>query len=357
MQILLLWLLSVACAVNILIRRSDPTSAHILFIFFLLCRCIFFPGVLMVADVVVLIMIYSAATQARIALAVLVILSAVGALAFLWVQHLPRHSWHDIIFFIALLGLIGTTTLAGFARRSQVAQARKFDVTQHLLQQETEENQRGAVVRERTRIARDLHDIVAHTLGVVIAQADGGRYAGRKDPDKALVALDTIADMSRAALTDIRSIVGVLREPADEEELLSPQPVTQDIDSLVARVQKSGFDIAFVQIGPIQTLPAGIGNVLYRICQESVTNAMKHGGPNVAIVIKLEWHETDVTLSVIDNGRGASVANDGKGNGILGMTERAALFGGTLEARARPGGGFIVRATIPYDGNPHERRA
>lgn len=83
---------------------------------------------------------------------------------------------------------------------------------------------------------------------------------------------------------------------------------------------------------------------------------MKHGGPHVAIVIKLEWQDRDVSLSIVDNGRGASVISDGKGNGIIGMSERAALFGGTLEAGARPGGGFMVRATIPYDRDFHERR-
>ncbi|WP_216454181.1 sensor histidine kinase [Arcanobacterium phocae] len=352
LQVIQLWLLSVSSAVIVLLRRSDANPANILFIVYLLLRCLFFPSPLMALDVIVLVMVYSASVYARLALTILVILSALGALGMLWVQYLPRHTWQDVASFCCLLGLVGTTTFAGLARRSQLDQAQKFHAAQSLLQQETVENQRGAVVRERTRIARDLHDIVAHTLGVVIAQADGGRYAGRKDPEQALRALDTIADMSRAALTDIRSIVGVLREPSDETSELSPQPVTHDIDGLVTRVKESGYNIAFIQLGTIYSLPAGIGNVLYRICQESVTNTMKHGGPNISIVIKLEWHENEVTLSIIDNGRGASVSNDGKGNGIIGMTERAALFGGKLDAGARPGGGFIVRATIPYDRNP-----
>ncbi|WP_216395268.1 sensor histidine kinase [Arcanobacterium phocae] len=351
-QIVQLWLLSVSGAAIVSVRRSDANPANIIFIVYLLFRCLFYPSALMALDVIVLIMVYSASVHARLAIAIVVILSALGALGLLWVQYLPRHTWQDATFFICLLGLVGTTALAGLARRSQLDQALKFQAAQNLLQQETIENQHGAVVRERTRIARDLHDIVAHTLGVVIAQADGGRYAGRKNPEQALHALDTIADMSRAALTDIRSIVGVLREPSEDTSDLSPQPVTHDIDSLVSRVKESGYNIAFIQLGSIHSLPAGIGNVLYRICQESVTNAMKHGGPQISIVIKLEWHETEVTLSVIDNGRGASVPNDGKGNGIIGMTERAALFGGTLDAGARPGGGFIVRATIPYDRKP-----
>lgn len=355
-HIFYLWILTLMASLIILMRRTVPNVASTLLIITLIFRCLLFPNLLFITDIIVLIMVYTASARARVPVAVLVILSAIGSLTFIWVQRLPQYSWQDAWLFVTVLALIGTTSLAGFARRSQRDQAQKFQAAERLLQQETSENQRGAIVRERTRIARDLHDIVAHTLGVVIAQADGGRYAGRKDPEQALRALDTISDMSRAALSDIRSIVGVLREPSDSDSSLTPQPVTHDIASLIERVKESGIDIAFVELGVNHPLPAGIGNALFWICQESVTNSMKHGGPHVAIVIKLEWQDRDVSLSIVDNGRGASVISDGKGNGIIGMSERAALFGGTLEAGARPGGGFMVRATIPYDRDFHERR-
>ncbi|QCX46330.1 sensor histidine kinase [Arcanobacterium haemolyticum] len=355
-HIFYLWILTLMASLIILMRRTVPNVASTLLIITLIFRCLLFPNLLFITDIIVLIMVYTASARARVPVAVLVILSAIGSLTFIWVQRLPQYSWQDAWLFVTVLALIGTTSLAGFARRSQRDQAQKFQAAERLLQQETSENQRGAIVRERTRIARDLHDIVAHTLGVVIAQADGGRYAGRKDPEQALRALDTISDMSRAALSDIRSIVGVLREPSDFDSSLTPQPVTHDIASLIERVKESGIDIAFVELGVNHPLPAGIGNALFRICQESVTNSMKHGGPHIAIVIKLEWQDRDVSLSIVDNGRGASVISDGKGNGIIGMSERAALFGGTLEAGARPGGGFMVRATIPYDRDFRERR-
>lgn len=146
--------------------------------------------------------------------------------------------------------------------------------------------------------------------------------------------------MSRAALADIRSIVGVLREPNDNGAALRPQPVSHDITTLITQVKESGYDISFIQMGAVASLPAGIGNMLYRICQESITNSMKHGGPKISIVVKLQWHEDRVTLSVIDNGRGASVPNDGRGHGIIGMTERAELFGGT--SRQVHGQGWIL---------------
>lgn len=210
-HIFYLWILTLMASLIILMRRTVPNVASTLLIITLIFRCLLFPNLLFITDIIVLIMVYTASARARVPVAVLVILSAIGSLTFIWVQRLPQYSWQDAWLFVTVLALIGTTSLAGFARRSQRDQAQKFQAAERLLQQETSENQRGAIVRERTRIARDLHDIVAHTLGVVIAQADGGRYAGRKDPEQALRALDTISDMSRAALSDIRSIVGVLR--------------------------------------------------------------------------------------------------------------------------------------------------
>ncbi|QRV02579.1 sensor histidine kinase [Arcanobacterium phocisimile] len=352
-----LWLLSVLTAFLVVIRRTSPNTSSAIFLLALLIRYLIFPKFILLLDIVVAIMVFSASARARTFTAVSVNLATLTALVLMWIQHLPVRTWQDTYVFFSTLALIPAFGFAGFAYRSRLDQARKFKLAQELLQQETKENQQGAVVRERTRIARDLHDIVAHTLGVVIAQADGGRYAGRRDPAQALHALDTIADMSRAALTDIRSIVGVLREPNESDVSLSPQPVSQDISALIERVNNSGYDISFIQLGRIHSLPAGTGNMLYRICQESVTNAMKHAGTKVSIVVKLEWQNRRVVLSVIDDGRGASVPNDGKGNGIIGMTERAALFGGTLEAGPRPGGGFLVRATIPYDRESLEGRS
>lgn len=197
-----------------------------------------------------------------------------------------------------------------------------------------------------------MHDIVAHTLSVVIAQADGGRYAARSNPDAAERALIVIADMSRAALGDIRSIIGVLRDPDDPSAPLAPEPVDSDLTALMDQVRGSGHRVSFVQTGHARPLPVGAGNALYRICQEALTNSLKHAGPHAQLTVALHWRPAEVILDVTDNGRGAAAVNDGKGHGLVGMNERAAIFGGTVVAGPRQGGGFKVTATIP---TPTER--
>lgn len=204
-----------------------------------------------------------------------------------------------------------------------------------------------AVAAERTRIAREMHDIVAHTLSVVIAQADGGRFAAPNNPDAAIRSLETISEMSRAALTDIRSIIGVLRDPNEQRTPLRPQPVNEDLLDLIAQVKDSGHEISFSQLGTPQPLPVGLGNALYRICQEALTNSLKHSGPQAKISVTLNWESQAVSLDIADDGRGAAVINDGKGHGIIGMKERASTFGGTVEAGPIATGGYRVHAWIP----------
>lgn len=209
-----------------------------------------------------------------------------------------------------------------------------------------------AAIAERTRIAREMHDIVAHTLSVVIAQADGGRYAAKSNPEAAERALTVIADMSRAALGDIRSIIGILRDPADASAPLAPEPIDSDLNALIDQVRESGQEVSYVVTGKARPLPVGVGNSLYRICQEALTNSLKHAGPHAQLTIALHWRPAEVILTVTDNGRGAAAVDDGKGHGLIGMNERAAVFGGTVVAGPRQGGGFKVTATIP---TPTER--
>jgi len=207
-----------------------------------------------------------------------------------------------------------------------------------------------AVLEERSRIAREMHDIVAHTLSVVIAQADGGRYAAKKDPQAPLVALATISDMARDALKDIRSIIGVLRDAEGNEQPTLPQPVEHDLEELVRTVHESGITVSFVRTGETRPLPVGVGNAIYRICQEALTNSLKHAGPHAEITILLQTTDAALILQVDDDGRGAAAPFDGKGHGLVGMAERAAAFGGTVISGPRPSGGFRVIASIPI---PH----
>ena len=217
-----------------------------------------------------------------------------------------------------------------------------------------------ATAAERARIAREMHDIVAHSLSVMIAQADGGRYMAAADPDTAARTLGTIAETGRAALADMRRLLGVLRaDPADAVGAgaagdprsgfadLTPQPAASDIETLVNQVRASGLEVSLVRMGVARTLPPGTGLTLYRICQEALTNILKHAGPDPTVTVVLSWGPHNVQLQVDDDGRGASAESDGGGHGLLGMRERAAMFGGTIVSGPRPGGGFRVMLDLP----------
>jgi signal transduction histidine kinase len=208
---------------------------------------------------------------------------------------------------------------------------------------------------------------------VMIAQTDGGRYAAAADPAAATRALGTIAETGRAALTDMRRLLGVLRAdagtsrpggtaadgapspagapgtaPADAAALVTtPQPAVDDLETLVAQMRASGMRASLVRLGTPRHLPPGAGLTVYRIAQESLTNVLKHAGPDPSVTVMLQWLPRAVTLEVSDDGRGAAADSDGLGQGLVGMRERAAMFGGTLTAGPRPGGGYRVRAQLP----------
>lgn len=216
---------------------------------------------------------------------------------------------------------------------------------------EREQELRLAAQTERARIAREMHDIVAHSLTVMIAQADGGRYAATDDPPAATRALETIAETGRAALADMRRLLGVLRDDdaaSGDEDSLAPQPASGDLDALVEHVRSSGLRVSLVRMGTPRALPPGLGLTAYRICQEALTNVMKHAGPDPTVTVLVQWSDTALGLEISDDGRGASAdPEDGGGHGLLGMRERAMMLGGTLTVGPRPGGGFRVRAQIP----------
>ncbi len=230
------------------------------------------------------------------------------------------------------------------------------------LEVERDQQARIATAAERTRIAREMHDIVAHSLSVVVAQADGGRYAAAADPDAATRALGTIAETGRAALADMRRLLGVLREPGGTPDgsgggagagsssgaaPYTPQPAEQDLETLVEQVRASGVHASVVRMGTSRPLPPGTGLAVYRICQEALTNVLKHAGPGPQVTVLVQWLPAALVLQISDDGRGAAADSDGAGHGLLGMRERAAMFGGTVSSGPRPGGGFRVRAEIP----------
>jgi signal transduction histidine kinase len=254
---------------------------------------------------------------------------------------------------VPIAGAIGVSVVAAWAlgklRRARVQQLAALEERAQLLELERDQEMRLAATTERARIARELHDVVAHSLSVVIAQADGGRYAGRTDPEAATGALEAIAATGRQALTDMRSLLGVLREGGREE--YAPQPDVAAIPALVEDVRTSGLDVDLIVEGEPRQMPAGPQLAAYRIVQESLTNVLKHAGPACRAWVRLQWRPDALELSVLDDGRGASAAmvtSDDNGQGVRGMRERASLHGGRLEAGPRAGGGFGVHAALPY---------
>ncbi|MCB2175475.1 MAG: sensor histidine kinase [Actinomycetales bacterium] len=264
----------------------------------------------------------------------------------------------------AVVGLSAMTAFAfGLVRRSRREQVDALHERARRLEAERDQQTAAAAAAERARIAREMHDIVAHSLSVVIAQADGGRYAGATDPEAAVRSLGTIAETGRAALTDMRRLLGVLRTDADPpghrdgpDTPLRPQPAADQIAELVEQVRDSGLEVSLVRMGTPRTLPPGTGLAVYRICQESLTNVLKHAGPQARATVLLQWGATSLVLEVSDDGRGAAAADDGAGQGSIGMRERATMLGGTLTLGPRPGGGFRVRAEIPIPPAPQEDR-
>jgi signal transduction histidine kinase len=250
-------------------------------------------------------------------------------------------------------GAIGVAVVAAWAlgdlRRARLQQLAALQERAQLLELERDQEMRLAATAERARIARELHDVVAHSLSVVIAQADGGRYAGRTDPDAATGALEAISATGRQALTDMRSLLGVLRDGGGEE--YAPQPDVAAIPALVDDVRESGLDVDLIVEGEPRPMPAGPQLAAYRIVQESLTNVLKHAGPACRAWVRLQWRDDVLELAVLDDGRGASAAmvdSDGNGQGLRGMAERASLHGGRLETGPRAGGGFGVHAALPY---------
>ncbi|GGI08392.1 sensor histidine kinase [Egicoccus halophilus] len=271
-------------------------------------------------------------------------------------------------FFIVVSGL--ATWSFALLRRSREETLVALRDRADRLERERDQQRQLAAADERARIAREMHDVVAHSLSIVIAQADGGRYAAQHDADAAVRALGTISDTGRAALADMRRILGVLRagpegHGARSAEVpgvlaggrsadgarpeLAPQPAAGELEPLVEQVRATGVDVSLVRVGDARPLPPGMGLTVYRICQEALTNVLKHAGPDPDVTVVQQWRPDALVLEVTDDGRGAASAvdDDGAGQGLLGMRERAALFGGTLAAGPRPGGGFRVRAELP----------
>lgn len=256
---------------------------------------------------------------------------------------LPQAIGAFLFVFFSVFAIFALSWTFGLLARTWSG-AREAGQARMLAERERIDAEQSVVIeRERNRIARDMHDVVAHSLAVVIAQADGARYAGRTDPEAVDAALTTISTTAREALGDVRILLGQLRHSQDE----SPQPVLADLDRLFEQFRASGLPVEFEEVGTPQPLAAGAQLAVYRIVQEALTNALRHGESAGGATVAFRWEADELALEVtsaVDEGNVKPAAS--AGHGLAGMAERAALAGGTLTAEPHDGS-FMVSATIP----------
>jgi signal transduction histidine kinase len=205
---------------------------------------------------------------------------------------------------------------------------------------------REAIAEERARIARELHDVIAHSVSVMTVQAGAAEEMLKVDPARAVEPVRAVQETGRQALVEMKRLVGMLREHEDEIGL-APQPGVGDIERLAARMRDAGLPVEVRVEGSPRPVPIGVDLSAYRVVQEALTNALKHAGASSAVVT-LRYGERDLSVEVTDEGRGRGVKPGG--HGLIGMRERVGIFGGTFEAGPRESGGFAVRAFLPFEG-------
>ena len=250
--------------------------------------------------------------------------------------------WNLAIFF--------TAWILGDNLQTRRARTAELEERAARLEREQEAAAVRAVEEERTRIARELHDVVAHSMSVMVVQAGAARRSVDRNPDAAKEAMVAIEQTGRQALDEMRRLLGVLRRDGDESLARAPQPSVRHLDALVHQMREAGLPIDFAVEGRPRDLAAGLDLSAYRIVQEALTNVLKHAGAARAEV-RLCYGDHALELQVRDDGRGRAAAlvgaRSGGGNGLVGMRERVALYGGELSAGPRRGGGYEVKATLP----------
>jgi signal transduction histidine kinase len=273
---------------------------------------------------------------------------AVAEVGLVAVQLTPGRTGVDTL--VGNLGVVAAAWLLGRFAHNYRAYAARLEERTIELDQAREELARRAVADERLRLARELHDVVAHAMSVIAVQSGVGAHVADTRPKEAVKALAAIEATSRAALEELRRLLGVLRQDSEPQGDLAPLPGLGDLDGLLAEVGKAGLAVKLQVRGTRPPLPAGVDLSAYRIVQEALTNVVKHAGPARAQVV-VGYRDQEVTVEVTDDGGGTMTSvSDGRvgsGHGLIGMRERVAAFGGDLEIGPCPGGGFRVAARLP----------
>jgi signal transduction histidine kinase len=243
----------------------------------------------------------------------------------------------------------------GAVLAGRLLEARQFahqQVSLHAQRVESERDQtiRAAVSQERTRIARELHDVVAHSVSVMVVQAGAAEDLLDRDPQRARLPLQTIQETGRQAVADMQRMLGLLRGE-HSDQALAPQPGTEQLSELVNQMAEAGLPVQLRIEGARRPLSPGVELAAFRVVQEALTNTLKHAGPAQADVV-IRYSSDALEIYVLDNGTGPAASRpvgSGAGHGLIGIRERAAVYGGTVAAGPAAGGGFAVRVLLPLD--------
>jgi signal transduction histidine kinase len=248
--------------------------------------------------------------------------------------------------YVSVPTIMAIVWLAGFALSRKLEEVDAVRQKALRLERDREEGAREAVAEERARLARELHDVVGHSVSVMTVQASAVRRLLLPEQEKEREALEVVEQTGRQALAEMRRLVGVLRRP-EEAPALAPQPSLEHLDKLVAQVRESGLPVELQVEGDVVRLPAGVDLTAYRLVQEGLTNALKHARADQAQVF-VRYGDGQIELEVTDDGTGGGDGSGG-GHGLVGMRERVAVYGGQLEAAPRPEGGFRLTARLPLE--------
>ncbi|MER5755174.1 sensor histidine kinase [Streptomyces sp. NPDC002088] len=305
-------------------------------------------GAALRADVALFIALYSLALHGRLRQLPWACAIMAAGMVLVAVRVSSAVSVWDALFF-----LLSTATAAlalGLMVRTRRAQLAGLRERAARLETERDQRSRLAAATERARVAREMHDIVGHNLAVMITLADAGAYATDTAPERGKEALQLIGDTGRTALGELRRVLGVLREAPDgprQAPELSPQPGLVDIEALCDGVRSAGLDVVYRTVGEVDALDRGMQLTVYRIVQEALTNTLKHAGAGTRVKLSVIAEGTRLVIRVRDDGpAGRSRPRNEEGHGLVGMRERAALYGGNVSAGPATGGGWTVEATL-----------
>ncbi|WP_092108814.1 sensor histidine kinase [Brevibacterium sandarakinum] len=340
----------VMCAIYIL-RRRFPLAVLVAMLA-LACAQLLFGAPIIMADIILLFGVYTVATRYAWTVSLPAALVVVG---WLLAVVIPRLS--DDFIDVGQLGVLIVVTLWVWTWGTLVRIRRQYmDGLRERAEQaerQRETNARIAVADERARIAREIHDIVSHSLSVVVLMSDGAAAKVDSEPERAKSAMLTARDTGRTALTDMRRMLGVLRD--DEPGSHAPQPGTAQLDALIEQSRAAGLPVALTVEGEPVSVPDSVGLTIYRLVQEALTNVRNHAGPDLSrVAVLLRFQSAEVEVRIVDDGQGASTreSEQASGHGLVGMRERVAAHRGRLCVGPSKAGGFEVVAVLPVEGGP-----